>query len=181
MIRLAGFGGSSGDESPLPPPETSGRETDYTPGGGEAKKRVGRPPGSSNKQSLDKLEERLKDKLLEEMVLPIAFISPLAAANVEERAERTAKAAMRIAAKNPKVRRGIEKAIDGSDVFTLVMFPLTTAVCVMVDMGMMQPTAAPARAAGVGKLWPVVYPDEVPGEPTNGTRTGHRGLYATVA
>jgi hypothetical protein len=181
-LKIPGFGGdSSGEDSPLPPPEFVGRETDISPGGeATGTKRRGRPPGSASKQSLDKLEEKFRDWLLEELVVPITFVSPLAAANIEARAERTAKAAMRIAAKNPKVRRGIEKAIDGSDYFTLAMFPLTTAVCVMVEMGMMEPSAPPARAAGVPRLWQEIYPEEPQeNQRQNGSR-GARGLYAEV-
>lgn len=181
-MKIPGFGGdSSGEDSPLPPPEFSGRETDVSPSGeASSGKRRGRPPGSASKQSLDKLGEQFKDWMLEELVVPITFVSPLAAANIEARAERTAKAAMHIAAKNPKVRRGIEKAIAGSDYFVLAMFPLTTAVCVMVEMGMMSPASPPARAAGVPGLWQEIYPEDEPvNQPRNGSR-GARGLYAEV-
>lgn len=152
-----------GEESSLPPPEPGPGVTTLGADAPAQPKRRGRPPGSKNRTSsttsLAQLEERLRDKLLEEMVVPIAFVSPLAAANVEMRAERTAKAAIRLAAKNPKVKKGIEKIIDGSDVFTVAMFPLSTAVCVMVDWGMMPPLSPPARAVGVPRLWPEAHPE----------------------
>lgn len=141
------------EETSLPPPEGVGG-TDDAP-----KRKRGRPKGSTNTSSLASLERRLADKLLEEMVVPLAFVSPLAAENVVARAERTAKAATRLAAKNPKVRKGIERIIDGSDVFTVAMFPLSTAICVMVDWGMMPPLAAPARAVGVPRLWEEAHPE----------------------
>lgn len=141
------------------------------------KPRRGRPPGSgggASKAKLAQLEESVKEKLLEDMVLPGAFISPLVAANIEARAERTAKAVARIAAKNPAVRKSVERAIDGSDYLTILMFFLSSAICGMVDFGMMNPNAIPSRAAGVPELWETVYPDEEPGH--NGVVVQPRGL-----
>lgn len=183
-MRLTFGAAEAEDESGLPGSESpAARESEVSPGGntsGGTPKRRGRPPGSTNKTSLDTLEKRLTEKLLEEIVVPVSFASPLAAANIEARAERTAKAAMRLAAKNPKVRRGIEKIVDGSDVFTVAMFPLTTAVCVMVDWGMMPPTSAPARAVGVPMLWETVYSEEDMPNGTNGHGTMKRGLLADM-
>src|SRR5581483_5204985 len=96
------------------------KEEDVSPGTKEAPKRRGRPPGSTNRAKLTHLEEKLKEKLLEDLVVPVAFASPLAAKNTELRAERTGKAATGMAAKNPAVRKGIERILDGSDAFTLV-------------------------------------------------------------
>ncbi len=143
MVKLT-FGSASEDESGLPGPGGSGvKETEDTP-----RRKPGRPKGSTNRTSLDTLETKLKEKLLEELIVPVAFFSPLAAANIEARAERTAKAAVRMASKNPAVRKGIERMLDGSDAFTLLMFPLSTAICVAVDMGAMPIDAMPARAVG---------------------------------
>ncbi len=186
-MRLSfGAADSNEDDSGLPGSESpAARESDVSPGGSSAGgtgKRRGRPPGSTNKTSLDSLEKRLTEKLLEEIVVPVSFASPLAAANIEARAERTAKAAMRLAAKNPKVRKGIERIVDGSDVFTVAMFPLTTAICVMVDWGMMAPTSAPARASGVPVLWDTVYSEEdMPAENNGHSSPMRRGLYAEVS
>lgn len=140
-----------GEAGALPGPEG------VSPPPKDAPKKRGRPPGSTSRVKLDELENQLKEKLLEELCVTVAFVSPLAAANVEMRAERTARAAVRLAQKNPAVRKGIERMLDGSDVFTLAMFPLTTAVCVLVDWGMMPANSAPARAAKVPHLWDEVY------------------------
>lgn len=181
---------SSEDEnSPLPPPDASGLKVGSLSGKTDedkpAPKRRGRPPGSSNKANLGKLEEDLKAKLLEELVVPIAFVSPLAAANVEARAERTAKAAVRLASKNPRVRKGIEKMLEGSDVFTLVMFPLSTAICAMVDFEMLPALSPPARAVGVPRLYEDVYEEQPPRPDPSSSMNGHhagaaRGLYAEL-
>lgn len=181
--------GASEDTSELPGPEglkvgslSPGADSEDKP----TPKRRGRPPGSKNRTSvsLEKLEENLKDKLLEELVVPIAFVSPLAAANVEARAERTAKAAARLAAKNPKVRKGIEKMLEGSDVFTLVMFPLSTAICAMVDFDMLPALSPPARAVSVPRLHEEVYgepPRREESSTMNGSHSGAaRGLYAEL-
>lgn len=144
----------SGPEDSLPPP--GGKDVEVTPGGTPAPtgtgKRRGRPPGSTNKKNLPELEKKLTEKLLEELVVPIAFASPLAAANIEMRAERTAKAAVSIAARNPAVRKSIERFLDGSEIFTLVLFPISTAVCFMVDWGTIPANSMPARAVGVPKI-----------------------------
>lgn len=154
------FGTTSDSESSLPPPgeNPSLGETEVTP----TPKRRGRPPGSTNKTNLANLEQKLTEKLLEELVVPVAFASPLAAANIEARAERTAKAATRMAAKNPAVRKSIERFLDGSDVFTLLLFPLSTAVCFMVDWGMVPPASIPARAVGVPVHWETAYGEPFP-------------------
>jgi hypothetical protein len=154
----------SGEEFTLPPPDGGG-DTDVLPGGDTptTPKRRGRPPGSgggTSKAKLAQLEESVKEKLLEDMVLPGAFVSPLVAANIEARAERTAKAVARIAAKNPAVRKSVERAIEGSDYLTIVMFFATCAIAGMVDFGMMHPNSIPARAAGVPELWETVYTEE---------------------
>lgn len=163
------------DALPLP----DGVEESVTPlGGEEPKRKRGRPPGSgggTSKAKLASLEESLKEKLLEDLVLPGAFISPLVAANIEARAERTAKAVVRIAAKNPSVRKSVERAIEGSDYLTIFMFFGTSAICALVDWGMMNPNAIPSRAAGVPELWETVYPGEEPGEPA-GNGVVPRGL-----
>ena len=166
-------------------PLTFEKETDVTlplPEGGKEEeikppqKRRGRPPGSTSRASLESLEAKLTERLLEDMLIPAALFSPLLAANIEARAERTSKAVVRIAAKNPRVRTGLEKALDGSDILTIAMFGLTCAVCVMVDMSMMSPESIPARAAGVPKLWDETY-DE-PMTQQNGSGSYHRGLLA---
>lgn len=167
----------SGDDLPLPD----------TPGGGDEdvqpRKRRGRPPGSTNsttsKAKLAALEEQLRDKLLEDLVLPGAFVSPLVAANIEARAERTAKAVVRIAAKNPSVRKSVERAIEGSDYLTIFMFFGSSAICAMVDWGMMHPQAIPARAAGVPELWNTVYTEE-PEDGENVVEIRRRGLLGEV-
>lgn len=158
--------GKKDEEGGLPGPESKpGESTDS----GSTGKRRGRPPGSTSQARLTELEVKLREKLLEDMVVPLTLASPLAAANLEARAERTAKAAVRLAAKNPSVRKGIERFIDGSDVFTVAMFPLTTAICFMVDWGMMNPNALPARAAGVPAYWEEVYGE---GNQQEGTESG---------
>lgn len=172
---------SSEDESPLPPP--GGKDVSDSPTG--EKRKPGRPKGSTSRANLDSLETKLREKLLEELIVPVAFVSPLAAANIEARAERTAKAAVRMASKNPAVRKGIERMLDGSDFFTLAMFPLSTALCVMVDFGMMPIDAMPAKAVGAPRYAEELgiehnYYEGIPTpEPTNGNGQS-RGLYSEV-
>ena len=174
MVKLT-FG--EADDVTLPPPE--GKETEIKPT--EAKRR-GRPPGTPNRAKLEDLEQQLKDKLLEDLVIPGAIASPLLAANIERRADRTAKAVVRIASRNPAVRKGLEKALQGSDILVVATFFLTSAVCVMVDLSMMDPNAIPARAANVPDLWHEVYGDDENGnkgaEPRH--RNYRRGLLSEV-
>lgn len=167
----------SGDDLPLPNSGGGGDE-EVTP----APKRRGRPPGSgggTSKAKLVLLEDALREKLLEDLVLPGAFISPLVAANIEARAERTAKAVVRIAAKNPSVRKSVERAIEGSDYLTIFMFFGTSVICAMVDWGMMDANAIPSRAAGVPDLWGTVYTEE-PDEGADVVQIRRRGLLGEV-
>lgn len=169
----------SGGDDVLPGPVGSEESVDPS---AEPKKRRGRPPGSgggTSKAKLTALEDSLREKLLEDLVLPGAFISPLVAANIEARAERTAKAVVRIAAKNPSVRKSVERAIEGSDYLTIFMFFGTSAICAMVDWGMMNPNAIPSRAAGVPELWETVYPGEEPDD-ENVVDIHRRGLLGEV-
>lgn len=174
MVKLT-FG-ESADTETLPPPEGKDIEVTPKPEG----KRRGRPPGSTSRAKLEDLEVQLKDKLLEDFIIPGAIASPLLAANIEKRADRTAKAIVRIASRNPAVRKGLEKALQGSDVVTVAAFFLTSAVCVMVDMSMMDPTALPARAAGVPDLWETVYEEPIGVSPNGHRRSFRRGIYAEV-
>ena len=172
---FAGLEGEESADDALPLPDTPTQpETEVTP-----RRRRGRPPGSTNSTSTKKLEESLKEKLLEDLVLPVAFGSPLVAANIEVRAERTAKAVARIAAKNPAVRKSIERTIEGSDYLTIFMFFATSAICAMVDFGMVDPNAIPARAAGVPELWNTVYSEE-PEEGADVVSIRRRGLLGEV-
>jgi hypothetical protein len=179
-----GAGPVETDEGDLPPPGGSAGAASAQPG--EGPKRRGRPPGSRNrttsKESLESLGARLREKISEDLIAPMSIASPLAAENIEKRLDRNMKAALRIAAKNPAVRRGLEKALDGSDYFSLAMFFGSTAVCALVDFGFFHPRSVPARAAGVPALWVEVYEEEAPEKVSNTVRGGiRRGLYADVA
>lgn len=166
------------DESLPGPVGAGGKEITVTP---EQRPRRGRPPGSTSRAKLEDLEAQLKDKLLEDFVIPGAMASPLLAANIEKRADRTAKAVVRIASRNPSVRKGLEKALQGSDLVTVAAFFLTSAVCVMVDLNMMEPNALPARASGVPDLWNTVYEEPLEeSEPSNGRHRFRRGLLSEV-
>lgn len=174
---FAGLEGGE-EEDVLPLPDTPTKDEGVNP-----PKRRGRPPGSTNsttsKAKLAQLEESVREKLLEDLVLPGAFVSPLVAANIEARAARTAKAVARIAAKNPTVRKSIERGIEGSDYLTIFMFFASSAICGMVDFGMMNPQAIPARAAGVPELWNTVYTDE-PQDGGDVVEIRRRGLLGEV-
>lgn len=166
------FFGAGDSEAALP-----GNETAVKPD--EKRRGPGRPKGSTNRVNTDALGQQLHDKLIEEFLIPVAMASPLAAANIEARAEKTSKAVARLAAKNPKVRKAVQRMIEGSDVVTVIAFPISTAICVMVDMGMMGATAIPAKAVGVPRLWDEVY-DEPIDEAGPDYSNARRGLLAEV-
>lgn len=187
MVRLSFGPLREPEDGTLPPPpgvpRADGQGAEENPA--TAKPR-GRPKGSTNKRtsaaSLETLEGRLREKIEEDLLGPMSLASPLAAQNIANRLDRNVRAAMRIAAKNPAVKKSLEKIIDGSDYFTLAMFGLSTAACCLVDYGMWSATSPPARAAGIPKLWEEVYPDDpLPERTSEGSGRIRRGLYAEVA
>lgn len=174
MARLSFFTNNTDDESPLPKPDGAAFAESAT-----ASKPRGRPKGSTNQANLSSLEIRLKEKLHEDIVAPLIIASPLAAQAMLDRTDRTVKAAMNIARKNPKVRKGLEKFIDGSDYLTIAMFPLAIGIGAAVDYGFMGATSVPAKAVGIPDIWERTYPDEVP-TPARSHKRNRSTLYDRV-
>jgi hypothetical protein len=139
----------------LPAPEGMAKEET---GDGEKKKR-GRPKGSTNKPKLDALQEKLTDALVA-MSLPVSGVSPLSSMYLMERAEKNAAAICVIAAHNPKLRKGIEKFIEGS---TLVDIPITVigvVTCMRIERGA-DPDSVIAQALKIDAIFAEVYPNGI--------------------
>lgn len=142
---------------------------------GETPKRRGRPPGSANKKKLAELEQPLADKIVEYMGYA-SFASPLALAVAEERADRTAKAMIRLAARSPRILKGINTFIEGSDYVVLISFPIAIATAVAVDWNRLQPDSKPARVFNIDKYWKELYGQEGTDVPPEAVPIQRRGL-----
>lgn len=147
----------------------------------EAPKRRGRPPGTKNKPKFEGLEKEITEKLTETVAVPIAFISPVAAAVLEQRKEKTAKALVRLAIKYPAFAKYLQVALEGTSAFDLALTVLAMIIGVSVDVGAMQYDSFPATAFGIDKIVIEIYGQ--PEESTNGEASGiarDRGLMGDI-
>lgn len=131
---------------------------DGTPAGEpvEGKKR-GRPKGSTNKVTLEKLERDIADAIGGEIAGVWGVASPLGGYILTERADRTASALIRIASKNPRFLNGLRGALSASDYLALAVLPAALAVAMAVDMGMLKPDSIASDKLGVQAAWQYCY------------------------
>ena len=136
----------------------------------------GKPRGrAAVKIKLETLETELEDRIREYVAVPLGMVSPLGCAVLDDRAERTAKALCRIAQTSPKMRKALERFVQGSAVADLGGTMIAVAIAISVDMHKLEPASMPARFAKVPELWPNVYGNEPYWEhSTNGNGVGRR-------
>lgn len=154
----------------LPPPGSEGEPTE--------KKRRGRPPGSTNKVNLDKLEADIKDKLDDTVCVPLAIASPLASAYLLTRNEKNAKALIGLAKRYPKFRGGLEKFVAVSNTGDLAISAGGVMAAFMVDMGRMDSTAFLPSLFKLDEIYADIYGDS--SEEERGGFIGARGLAAQL-
>jgi hypothetical protein len=143
----------------LPAPEgvsVSDSESESTEETG--KKKRGRPKGSTNKPKLDKLEADLTAALVA-MSIPVQGVSPLTCLYLEERAEKNAKAIIVIASRNPRLRKGIERFIEGSSLIDLPITLVGVITCLQVERGGADPNSRIAQALKIDQLFAEIYPN----------------------
>jgi len=136
----------------LPGPQTSVSDEEVAP-----KKRK---PYRTRAVKLTELESELQDRIREYVAVPLGFMSPLACAVLDQRAERTAKALCRIAATSPRMLKALQRFVAGSAVVDLGGTAVAVVIALSVDLHRIEPTSMPARYARIPELWPMVYPDE---------------------
>jgi len=107
-------------------PAPYGYKKDGTP-----KARPGRRAGGST--TLTKLEPELAEKLVEYIGLPMTVVSPLAAGVIDARADKTAKALIRLADTSPRFRRALEAFVKGSAVSDVGLTAVAVIVAIRVD------------------------------------------------
>lgn len=115
-----------------------GRKADGTP-----KKRPGRPAGSGGgsrtpSMSAEKLQEEIAD-LLGEALIPIAFISPLAGAVIDERVDKTAHGLTVLMGNSPRVKKWIQKSVKAKAVQEILALPVGIVIALNVERGNMAP------------------------------------------
>lgn len=118
----------------------------------------GRATGSTRSVTVNQSE--LADKIVEYLGIPVSGFSPLAAAVIDDRAERTAKALMLLAGNSKRFARGLQLFMTGTAYGELIMFPLAVGFAVMVDMGRISPLAMPVQKFKITEFHMQLYPDE---------------------
>jgi hypothetical protein len=127
----------------------------------DADKPKGKPRGrAAVKIKLETLEVELADRIREYIAIPLGMVSPLGMAVLDHRADRTAKALCRVAQTSPRMRKALERFVQGSAVADLGGTVIAVMIAVSVDMHKLEPDSMPARFAGVPEAWALVRPDE---------------------
>jgi hypothetical protein len=154
---------------------------------GTPKKKPGRPGGSGGgigsgarrtpSIKLEKLQEDIADKITEYSA-PVAFVSPLASGVLQDRANRTSKALVTLANRNPKFRKALDSLL-GADALLelLILLPTALSVAVMVDYGRVAPDSAISRRFGVEKQWLLLYQESAGGNVNGSPVTTRSGLF----
>lgn len=177
-IELPGNPGAT-ESSELPlegepgydPEAPLGRNKDGSP-----RKKRGRKPGSTNSGTTRTRgfafnQEDLAQQIVE-MTIPVAFVSPLASAVIEERAERTAKALITLARNSPRVAKALAGFQSGTAYAELLFLPIGIAVAVAVDYGKLTPDNFLARKYNID-----TYYYQFVGEAQRVTPTGNNGYH----
>lgn len=131
---------------------------------GTPRKKRGRPPGSKNSGggSISNLEGKLAESMRAYIGGPIAVISPLAMAVVDDRADRTASALCTVAARSPKMKKALETFVSSAGMMELALFPIGIAFAVMVDLGKVPYNSLPSRHFKIDKFAAELYGTEAP-------------------
>lgn len=125
----------------------------------EPPKRRGRPPGTKNKPKFDGLEQEITEKLTSTVALPISALSPVGAAVLMNRSEKTAKAMVRLATKYPTFAKYLQTALEGTAGMEIVITLVGVSFGFMVDMGQMQYDSMPAKMFGIDDIVAEIYPE----------------------
>jgi hypothetical protein len=127
----------------------------------QEEKPKGKPRGrAAVRIKLETLEVELGDRIREYVAIPLGMVSPLGCAVLDQRADRTAKALCRVAATSPRMRKALERFVQGSAVADIGGTIAAVIIAVSVDMHKLEPDSMPARFAGVPEAWATVRPDE---------------------
>lgn len=157
-----------------------GRKADGTP-----RKKPGRRQGSTNtggggRKSLSSLQEPLADRLVEYFGPPIGMISPLAVAVLDDRAEKTAAGLLALAARRPRVRKMIDRLLEGSATADVGLTVVGMAVAIGVDHQRFDIEGKPSRYFKIDRLAEEVYSDTTAFYSANGNGAQARGVYGEV-
>jgi hypothetical protein len=165
--------------------ETQDTSTEEAPYGykadGTPRKRPGRPPGSysgtGKKKSFDSLKEPLADRIVEYIGPPIAFVSPLGLAVIEDRADKTAAALCTLAATRPRVAKIIQGLIAGSASADVVLTGVAVLIAIGVEHHRIEPNSMPSHYFRIDEFYAELYGDNVE---ANGQQPRSRGLMSEI-
>lgn len=137
---------------------------------GKPRKTPGGKPGGGNVggRSLQSLRDPLAERIVEYLGAPLGMISPLGLAVLDERSERTADAMIALATRRPRVRKMIERFVEGSSAVDLGSTVVGIGVAIQVDRGVVDPEGKASRYFNIDKLSQEVYggyPERVVREP----------------
>lgn len=170
------------ESDPLPPMDTeTGGTAEPT---ADPPRRRGRPPGSISKVKTEELTEKLTDQLIS-ITVPLGIVSPLAYDYLCDQAESTAKALVRIAVKNPKARKALERFATGSDYAEIIKLPVGVTIGCLIDLQRVRPDTLIGKPFGMENRIQKLYGDdgsENPVQNGNGVYapTGLRGMGADL-
>ena len=170
----------------LPEPEATDEPTEEAPYGyksdGTPRKKPGRPSGGgggSGKGSGGKInKEQLTTRLVEYFGGPLVFVSPIAAAIWEERAEKTADAIIVLAARSPRWRKWVQRLLTGSAAGDLSITMVGVGTGILVDTGRLEPDGKMARYYNIPQIYTELY-GAYESAQQNGAE--QRGLFAEVS
>lgn len=170
-------------DNPDATPEDATEEAPYGyKADGTPRKRPGRKPGSTSSggtsKSLQGLREPLIQRLVEYFGGPLVFVSPIAAAVWEERAEKTADAILVLAARSNRWRKWVERLIAGSASGDLGITLVGVGAGILVDSGKLEPQGKIQSYFHIDQIYVELY-GRYQEATTNGT-VEERGLFAEV-
>lgn len=148
---------------------------------GTPRKRPGRPKGSTgggggSGGKIDK--ELLTTRLVEYFGGPLVFVSPIAAAVWEERAEKTADAIIVLAKRSARWQKWVQRLLTGSAAGDLGITLVGVGTGFLVDMEKLAPDSRVATFYGIPAIYAELY-GAYQAAQNNGAEA--RGLYAEVS
>lgn len=170
------------------PQEKKDEVTEEAPYGykadGTPRKRPGRPPGSAGgtggrprkTKNFDELKDPLAERLIEYFGPPIGFVSPLALAVLEDRADKTAIALCTLASTRPRIAKMITGMIAGSASVDLAMTGVALMVAVGVEMQRIDPGSMVSHYFNVDTFYVELYNQQEGTQENGHNPTGARGI-----
>lgn len=149
----------------------------YTASGRIRKRPLGSRAGGFRASTSSLSKSVIADKITEYISVPISPFSPLAAAVIDDRAEKVSDALLVLAGQSPRFAKALKKAITAAAYGEFIMFPLAVTTALLVEFGRLAPTAFAAQKFNITDFYIRMYGAEGIENLGNGHRPGpHSGL-----